>query len=685
MSYRALPQLIVRTPTLPFDVLATWADQPDRRAVLRALVGDPVIREALYVASPELDAQIATWLREPESQAGVAVERALVRYISRMAGRSTPFGLFSAVSVGSVGETRLQLAPRAAAHRHTRLDNDFLFALCADLGRDPFVRGHLRYRTNTSLYQAAGRLRYAEARLAGPVRTYHLVAVDRTPYLDALLARATAGATLDELIAVLTADPDIATEEAGAFIHEVIDAQLLVAELAPAVTGREPTLGIAETLASLPRYAEPLRAAHDALHAIDTSAPGQPAEAYRAVEQLLAAAVPTKVEANRLFQVDLFKPPTIELGAAVVDELRGAIELLHKLAPPAADAWSRFRQRFTARYETREVPLVEVLDEEVGIGFGDDSPAGARVAGEHGTVQLERVLARGFDQGALRERKSRRVQHLLQARVLAGIRLRDRRGGGRLRSVRPHAVPRFPDGNAPGDEDERDEEQAPASPAANEALVEVQLERRREGGHLGGAAEQLVLVLRRQRGREIRAVRPALGRIDEIADALGRGGLVQEAEDDAFRDERGEFVLVVAPARDDDREVRELLVDLGDEGAGVVVGERGVDQQHGIARGDHEVGRVRRVIRAPDAVMPGDRVAQQVDEDRVGRQDDDVRAARARQCRVRAGRAGGGGGRGRGLRRGHGRGDRLRRARIQRIRGVVARQDVRIVDVHVPS
>src|SRR5207253_2650131 len=131
--------------------------------------------EALYVASPELDGQIAAWGSDPETQAGVGVERALVRYVSRMAGRSTPFGLFSTVAVGTVGPTHLNIAPRAEAWRHTRLDNDFLFALCQDLGRDRAIRAHLQYRPNTSLYVAADRLRYAEARQFGRHRSYHLV------------------------------------------------------------------------------------------------------------------------------------------------------------------------------------------------------------------------------------------------------------------------------------------------------------------------------------------------------------------------------------------------------------------------------------------------------------------------------------------------------------------------------
>ncbi|MCW5808572.1 MAG: lantibiotic dehydratase [Deltaproteobacteria bacterium] len=381
LAHRALGRFVLRTPVLPFDVLHSWTGD---RAMLRGLVDDPAVREALYVASPELDAQIAAWQKEPDSPAGVAVERSLVRYLSRMASRSTPFGLFAAVSVGTVdetGATTLDLPARAAATRHTRLDNDYLFALCSDLVRDGAIRAALRYRPNQSLYAAAGRLRYAEARLAGPVRAYHLVAVDRTPYLDALLDRANApgGATLAELAAVLCADPEITADEATQFIGEVIDAQLLVAELAPAVTGREPTDGIIDTLAAagLDELAAPLRDARAAIRAIDDAPPGVPAGAYRAIEHALRDRLPAKVEPSRLFQVDLFKPaPGVQLGEAVMGELARGIELLHALAPGGEDAqWARFREKFTARYETREVPLVEVLDEEVGIGFGDAGQA----------------------------------------------------------------------------------------------------------------------------------------------------------------------------------------------------------------------------------------------------------------------------------------------------------------------
>ena len=48
----------------------------------------------------------------------------------------------------------------------------------------------------------------------------------------------------------------------------------------------------------------------------------------------------------------------------------GDLELLRRLARPRGHrSPDQFREAFTARYEGREVPLVEALDEEAGIGF----------------------------------------------------------------------------------------------------------------------------------------------------------------------------------------------------------------------------------------------------------------------------------------------------------------------------
>jgi hypothetical protein len=83
-------------------------------------------------------------------------------------------------------------------------------------------------------------VRYAEAHLRGKFRTYHLVAVEDSPYLAATLERAQMDAEPAALAAALVADdPEIAIEEAEQFIDDLIAAQLLVSDLTLAVSGPE--------------------------------------------------------------------------------------------------------------------------------------------------------------------------------------------------------------------------------------------------------------------------------------------------------------------------------------------------------------------------------------------------------------------------------------------------------------
>ncbi|MDQ2869504.1 MAG: lantibiotic dehydratase, partial [Acidobacteriota bacterium] len=99
---------------------------------------------------------------------------------------------------------------------------------------------------------------------------------------------------------------------------------------------------------------------------------------YRAVARQLEG-LPAPVEMSRLFQVDMVKPsPEATLGGAVLEEIVRGVETLRRLgAPRGMDDLTRFREAFAARYEEREVSLVEALDDEAGIGFPPASAADA--------------------------------------------------------------------------------------------------------------------------------------------------------------------------------------------------------------------------------------------------------------------------------------------------------------------
>ena len=336
----------LRTPLLPFDELLAWgqglaapvvhADDPqldealvnDRERLrdrLRHVVARPEVREALFVASPDLEGRLDVWLRAPESEPGQKMERAVVRYFARMAGRATPFGLFAGCSVGTLGDqTHLNLADRGQYRRHTRLDMDYLVLLTDALAREPDVRSALRYDINTSMYPAQGYLRYVELRRNGKGWTHHQVALATTDYLAGTLARVKEGDSPDALVErLLEEDPEACLDEAHEYLNELIDSQVLVSELRPTVTGPEPTSGLLERL----RQRGALEAAgvlgetQRELAALDVRGLGSDPSTYRGIAQRLHG-LPGDLDIAQLFQVDMVKPVVgASLGPNVLSEI----------------------------------------------------------------------------------------------------------------------------------------------------------------------------------------------------------------------------------------------------------------------------------------------------------------------------------------------------------------------------
>src|SRR5690606_4855931 len=140
--------------------------------------------------------ELQEWRSNPEGERGRKIEAALVRYLARMSGRPTPFGLFAGVSVGAVGaSTKLQLAGRERGRRSTRLDMDYLAQLVGALSAANLRGEGVTVAVNPSAYEVSGRLRYVCTRHEGRMRTYDLVAAELSPELAQVLRQAEGGAT----------------------------------------------------------------------------------------------------------------------------------------------------------------------------------------------------------------------------------------------------------------------------------------------------------------------------------------------------------------------------------------------------------------------------------------------------------------------------------------------------------
>jgi lantibiotic biosynthesis protein len=379
----------LRTPLLPFRELVEWAegleapeapDDPgalarDRRLLrsrLRLVVKQPAVREAIFVASPQLEGLVDVWAEDPESARGAGCERALVRYLQRMAGRATPFGLFAGTSTGAIGDTTALTVDGSDGYtRHTRLDATWLVEVLDRWLASPETREATLFIPNPSLYQVGDRHRYVRSRPKADERRHVLLSVHDSPALRAALATAAEGATPAVLAGALVEQGEEA-ERASPFADDLIEQQVLVPTLDLQLTGSDAVYGLAEAI-------PPLAAAREELARIDASGLGIPPDRYRRVAARLDGLI-EKPRLDHMFHVDLRKgSPDALLGTDIVEEIRRGTDLLRRVGSAGDDErLQRFVERFRERYEGRSVPLLEALDPDVGVGFDDDAGGAAQ-------------------------------------------------------------------------------------------------------------------------------------------------------------------------------------------------------------------------------------------------------------------------------------------------------------------
>jgi len=385
--YLPFDTFVLRTPFFPFSFFTdiTAGERIDGEK-FREICARPEVREAIRVASPDLYADLDRWLAGDldDKKKVERLQQSMLRYLLRMSTRSTPFGLFAGFSTGRIGEeTRVALTEPQAYGRHTRLDMNYLCSLGQNLARIPIIRDAIRYFPNSSIYRVGDQVRYVEYRYQNKRRVHHIIAVDHTDYLQKILDAAAAGKKADELAALLV-DDEITMDEAREFIIELIDSQVLVNDLEPAITGPEflhQILQVLDPIAGTEEIRTKLLGIDTIIREIDASPIGATTAQYDRIQEELKS-LNTEYDVKYLFQADMVKPVIqADIERTVADDILKGIDLMNRISPrPRETMLDKFREAFYERFETREVPLLLALDLECGIGYrpsesrGDDSP-----------------------------------------------------------------------------------------------------------------------------------------------------------------------------------------------------------------------------------------------------------------------------------------------------------------------
>ncbi|RAJ80327.1 thiopeptide-type bacteriocin biosynthesis protein [Chitinophaga dinghuensis] len=370
----------VRTPLLPVEYLdrLSHLTPENLAAAMKELFADPILQDAIYIASPELFQEMKRWMESDSlSEKDTAkLSMSLYRYLLRMVARCTPYGLFAGCATGNVADyTSVQLGAPEEHLRHCRLDMNYVAELAASITAIPEIKEQLLFYPNNSIYASGSRFRYAAYTIRNKYRNYFLTAVNKSDYLETILRQAANGATLETIRqSIVSEENDITWYDAAEFTEELMANQLLVSELEATVTGQEFFTRLCNRLATMPEAAEithKLSAIRDLLR--------QPnIHAYTQINQIVKELLPTTSNKD-LLQTDLIlHTHQNQLSTKVTDELTAEVSSLLQLARPGITPdLDQFINAFSSRYESQEVPLQLALDTEAGIGYGSNSGPGS--------------------------------------------------------------------------------------------------------------------------------------------------------------------------------------------------------------------------------------------------------------------------------------------------------------------
>jgi thiopeptide-type bacteriocin biosynthesis protein len=412
-NYSFTKTAIVRTPIEEKQMDLTWEK-------IQTIFSKKENREALFIGSPNIYKALVMWETGEAFQTEEELKNlkgSLYKYASRLANRSTPFGMFATVAAVDLNsETNLNIEASTFG-RFTKFDMYFLGSFLPVIVKNDAIRNALKYYSNNSIYTVLDKYRYVEYYFKENVRFHKISEVEMSDYLELIFEKAKNGVLLSELADLLVSD-EISLKDAQEFIDTLIQSQFIVTELEFTITGEdyfEKLLRIfsearfdfyeAEVIKEL------ITNLKSKINSLDTNNSNDPA-LYTQIHELVNEEL-NNVDISKLFQVDSFRK--IYQGSVsfkTLKNLRPALSVLNKLQSVSENNnLKEFKRKFLERYEEYEQPLVSVLDPDIGIGY-------AKTAGAKSALVDELLIGGGHsdaNQISMDSKKTFLFKKLLQA------------------------------------------------------------------------------------------------------------------------------------------------------------------------------------------------------------------------------------------------------------------------------
>lgn len=371
MEYLPFDSFILRTPANSFS--QEDVQRLNHKKIVQIFQNDSFFRQAVFTASQTLYNEAEKSLTQTVPERKIA--ESLAKYYMRYKTRCTPFGIFAGCTWGKIGkETKIILNSPYHYQKHIRLDMELVSKLTNYFSTIPEVQRQIKFYPNNSLFLLSDFYSYIEFSVINGKKSYFKTIADYDEYLASVLNFCEKGVFIEEIITFLM-ENGFEREDSEEYIISLIDNHILCNDLEISTTDTDPFKTLINRLGDLhleedhhitcfankskalmSSFSEKIKDDHYIRNIQDSK------DIFGCVEH----------DANTLYQVDLqLSTSSNLLSERTVKKIGQSINIIHKFSPESEekDPLKDFKNRFHRKYESEEIPLLEVLDEDFGLGY----------------------------------------------------------------------------------------------------------------------------------------------------------------------------------------------------------------------------------------------------------------------------------------------------------------------------
>ncbi|MCT4326831.1 lantibiotic dehydratase [Elizabethkingia anophelis] len=341
-------------------------EQEDIYGIKRLLKNETFLN-AIYLSSRYFYDVALLWLEneniryDPEDKILIS----LYKYYSRICTRSTPYGLFAGFCTGSVSykESKIIFSDKSFDPIF-RIDMLFLKKIKKQLLQNQ--TDGIVYYPNNSIYKIGGDIRYIEW---DKDYNYEITEIENNIVLDSIFQISRNGMTKFDIVSDIEHKYSyLNKEEILEYLDSLIDSKILVDSLPPFLTSLEDPL--LELNHSLKRNGINTDILKPIVEFQKQNISDLSSAEFKEMTDYCSCIIGE--DDGQFYQVDLkVKLESNNVNRLIVEHLsKVAIELKSVSVNHSQERLLEFYQKYSNKFETKEIPLSRALDPQIGVGYG---------------------------------------------------------------------------------------------------------------------------------------------------------------------------------------------------------------------------------------------------------------------------------------------------------------------------